>query len=97
MTTLKHTPGPWRAEYWRCNAKTTVLVDDAAIVTGKRVIAEFETEEDALLGAAGPDLLEAARAAEATLSRGGWVEGSTDPEAVALFKLRAAIAKATEA
>lgn len=40
-------------------------------------------------------LLDAAVAAEAVLAKGRWVEGSTDPEAVALFALRAAIAKAT--
>ncbi|WP_227242455.1 hypothetical protein [Paraburkholderia caribensis] len=63
MASTNHTPGPWRAEAWTCHAATTVLVDDAAVVTGKRVIAEFESEEDARLGAAAPELLEAARAA----------------------------------
>lgn len=41
------------------------------------------------------DLLEAARAAEAVFARQKWRTGSPDPEAVALFKLRAAIARAT--
>lgn len=40
-------------------------------------------------------LLDATRAAEAVLGRQKWIEGSTDPEAVALSKLRDAIAKAT--
>lgn len=54
----KHTPGPWRAEEWRCHAATTVLVDDDTCLTGKRVIAECETEEDAHLIAAAPELLD---------------------------------------
>jgi hypothetical protein len=40
-------------------------------------------------------LLDATRAAEAVLGRQKWIEGSTDPEAVALSKLRDAIVKAT--
>lgn len=44
---------------------------------------------------AAPALLAAAREAEAILSSGRWIEGSKDPEAVALWKLRAALAKAT--
>ncbi|MEX3555815.1 MAG: hypothetical protein VB131_04175 [Burkholderia gladioli] len=59
METIKHTRGPWRAEAWSCHAATSVLVDDASIVTGKRVIAECETEEDAHLVAASPDLASA--------------------------------------
>ncbi|WP_090545161.1 hypothetical protein [Paraburkholderia caballeronis] len=50
--------GSWHAEYWSCHAKTTVLtIDPTANVTGKRVIAECDTEEDARLIAAAPDLL----------------------------------------
>lgn len=52
-------------------------------------LAPFD-ERDELIGG----LLEAAQAAEAVLGRQKWLPGSTDPEAVALFKLRAAIAKA---
>jgi hypothetical protein len=96
MSEIRHTPGPWRAEKWLCHLATSVTVDDASIVTGKRLIVECETEEDARLIAASPDLLDAAQAAEAVLARGRWIEGSTDPEAIALAKLRAAIAKATE-
>ncbi|MEX3961651.1 hypothetical protein AB4Y42_05445 [Paraburkholderia sp. EG286B] len=96
MVELKHTPGPWRAAEWSCHAATTVLVDDPSIVTGKRVIAECDAEDDAQVIAALPELVDAALAAEAVLARGRWLEGSPDPEAVALYKLRAAIAKATE-
>ena len=39
-------------------------------------------------------LLGAAKAAEAVFSKQGWIEGSSDPEAVALTKLRSALAKA---
>lgn len=96
MAEPKHTPGPWRAEKWNCHAATTVLVNDPSIVTGKRVIAECVAEDDAQAIAALPELVDAALAAEAVLARGHWLEGSPDPEAVALYKLRAAIAKATE-
>jgi hypothetical protein len=96
MAEIRHTPGPWCAEKWRRHAATTVLVDDPSVVTGKRVIAEFESTDDARVGAAAPELFDAAAAAEAVLSRGRWIEGSTDPEAVALWKLRAALAKARE-
>lgn len=39
-------------------------------------------------------LLAAARLAEAVIARGKWLDTSSDPEAVALRALRAAIAKA---
>lgn len=94
MAELMHTRGPWRAVAYSCHAATTILVDDPTTFTGKRTVAEFETEADARIGAALPELLDAAQAAEAILARGRWVEGSTDPEAVALWKLRAALNKA---
>ncbi|MBP0714854.1 hypothetical protein ABXK61_16230 [Burkholderia sola] len=56
MYTSKHTPPPWRAEAWNRHTRTTVVVDDSSIVTGKRVIAEFETEEDAAIGACAADM-----------------------------------------
>jgi hypothetical protein len=40
------------------------------------------------------DLVEAAKAAEAIFARQKWAFGSADPEAVAMRKLRAALAKA---
>lgn len=55
----KHTPAPWRAERWSRHAATTVLVDDPSVLTGKRIVAECETEEDAQLIAASPDLADA--------------------------------------
>lgn len=58
MAAAGNTPAPWRAEPWTCHAATTILVDDASIVTGKRIVAECESEEDARLIAAAPDLLE---------------------------------------
>jgi hypothetical protein len=54
-----------------------------------------EDKANRVLIAASPDLLDAARAAEAVLGLQKWLAGSTDPEAVALYKLRAAIAKVT--
>ncbi|MBX9612452.1 MAG: hypothetical protein K2X51_12595 [Burkholderiales bacterium] len=55
-----------------------------------------EDEANKRLIAAAPELLDAAQAAAAVLGRQKWLDGSTDPEAVALFKLRDAIAKATQ-
>lgn len=51
-------------------------------------------DANARLIAASPDLYAAAVLAEAVLACGKWVEGSTDPEAVALRALRAAIERA---
>lgn len=94
MAEFMHTPGPWREAAYSCHAATTILVDDPTTLTGKRIVAEFETEADARVGAALPEPLETAQAAESILARGRWIEGSTDPEAVALWKLRAALNKA---
>jgi hypothetical protein len=46
-TTDTHTPTPWYAANWTCHAPVTILIDDASDLTGKRVIAECEREEDA--------------------------------------------------
>ena len=43
---------------------------------------------------AAPDLLVAVRKAEAIFTRANWLDTGSDPEAVALRELRAAIAKA---
>jgi len=48
-----------KAMHWTCHAATTVVKDDPSVITGKRVIAECETEDYARLFAAAPDLLEA--------------------------------------
>lgn len=40
----KHT-APWSAERWTSHERKTVLADDPNAVTGKRVIAECESEE----------------------------------------------------
>lgn len=111
MSQLKHTPGPWKWEGYNLfpvepnpayePGRYTVHTIIAAEYIGwgflcsdhKQTCAESNANQ--LLIAACPDLLDAAIAAEATLARGRWIEGSTDPEAIALFKLRAAIAKAT--
>lgn len=113
MSTIKHTPGPWEWDGHNLRpvepnpayeperyAVHTILA--AEHIGWGFLCSNYEqtrTESDAnqLLIAACPDLLDAAIAAEATLARGRWVKGSTDPEAVALYKLRDAIAKATGA
>jgi len=42
-----HTPTPWYAACWSCHAPRTILVNDASRLTGKRVIAECDRDEDA--------------------------------------------------
>jgi hypothetical protein len=81
------TPGQWYAAAWSCHAKTTVVVDDPTVLTGKRVIAECETEEDARLTAAARELLAACERAEQWLE--GWASAETE-----LAVIRAAISKA---
>lgn len=54
----KHTPAPWIACVWKCHAATTVKAADVAV-------AECESEVDARLIAAAPDLLEACKRAAA--------------------------------
>jgi hypothetical protein len=44
---MKHTLTPWRAEKWTSHAPRTVLIDDPAVLAGKRVVAECERDEDA--------------------------------------------------
>jgi hypothetical protein len=93
----KHTPRPWYAANWTCHAQVTVLVDDPTTVTGKRVIAECETAEDARLVAAAPELLEALRWIEAYtqqfMAMGVHEKGGVFEQWVT--RARAAIAKAT--
>lgn len=57
----EHTPGPWIQRKWRIHSKTTVTVNDNSFITGVRVIADCDTEANACLIAAAPDLLEACR------------------------------------
>lgn len=64
----QHTEGDWHAMPWTCHAATTVVVDDPASPTGKRVVAECATEADARLVAAAPKLLAAVLAADASLA-----------------------------
>lgn len=92
MTTTKHTPGPWMADHHPINGNiwvTSQSVDVAACsgddATGKA---------NAALIAAAPDLLAAAHLAADIFRRAKWLPGGTDPEAVALSALLAAIAKA---
>ncbi|CAB3783116.1 hypothetical protein LMG28688_01582 [Paraburkholderia caffeinitolerans] len=113
MSELKHTPGPWKWEGYNlypvepnpaCEpqhyAVHTILTAEYigwGFLCSDHEQTSAESNANQLLIAACPDLLDAAIAAEATLARGRWIEGSTDPEAIALFKLREAIAKATGA
>lgn len=69
-------------------------IGKAAVCTVYGMSAE-EAEANALLLAAAPELLAAAEAAKAILGRQKWLDTSTDPEALALRQLRAAIVKAT--
>lgn len=47
MSTTNYTPTPWYAGHWTRHAASTILVDDPSALTGKRVIAECNREEDA--------------------------------------------------
>ncbi len=85
-----HTPEPWAAIKWSCHAKTTVVVDDPTVVTGKRVVAEAGSEEDARLIAAAPELL--AVVAELEESSAYWSEYDV-PLGIA-DRLKSALAKA---
>lgn len=102
-----HTPGPWK---WndhslqpadpdpRQYAVHTILDVEHmgwGFAFSDRDQTNAEINANLALIAAAPQLLDAARAAEAVLARHGWLASSTDPEAVALGKLRAAITTAT--
>jgi len=76
----------WQAIRWTSHAAVTVVVDDATTITGRRVIAECETEEDARLIAATPNMK---RALAALLKR-----TSMDYYPVEQEMARSALAKA---
>lgn len=103
----KHTPGPW---HWVSNSRlepvepdypnsavSVILSEDGCYGFAGSNLDDTIAEDQAnhALIAAAPDLLDAARAAEVIFTRQKWRTDSTDPESVALSKLRAAIAKAT--
>ena len=109
MADIRHTPGPW---VWDGYSLRPVVAEPDLSAVHTILEAEWigwgylcsdqnhtsdESDANQTLIAASPDLLDAAVAAERVLARMGWLEdNSFDPEAVALAKLRAAIAKATE-
>jgi hypothetical protein len=43
----QHTQGTWGAIHWACHAATTIVVPDLTHFSGKKVVAECESEEDA--------------------------------------------------
>lgn len=103
-----HTPSPWSAIRWTRHAATSIVVDDPAAVTGKRLIAECETEEDARLIAAVQELLEAVQAfmaldgrfstdAQSLIEAMARMPGDDGEIARVVLKARIAIAKATGA
>ena len=55
-------PTPWQRIEWTRHAATTLVVPDPTAATGLRVVAEFESEADAAIGEAGPDMLAALQA-----------------------------------
>lgn len=92
MTNTMHTPSPWRADRRSIVAGNGVCI--AEVFSGAAAsLAEADANEHLI--AAAPELLEAALAAAAIFSRQKWLPQGTDPEAVALRLLNAAIAKAT--
>jgi len=97
----QHTPGPWHQREWTCHAKTSVVVDDPSVLTGVRVIAECETEEDARLIAAAPTMAAQAAAFTLTVERflrtdidDGRVPPTEAEVAAAMYALRGLIAQA---
>lgn len=107
MTTPAHTPGPWvwhdrytlRPAYPdpdKHHIHTILKIEDGCVAfigsTFNEALAEDAANQSLL--EASPALLDAAEAAVAVLSKGKWSKGSTDPEAVALYKLIDAIALA---
>lgn len=99
----KNEAGQWKAIKWSCHARTTVVVDDESVVTGKRVIAECETEDDARLIAAAPETaaerdslkeINAELLAALTSLRDAFIGTSVEVQADAMRAARAAIAKA---
>ena len=67
------TPLPWKSDKWTSHAPRTVLIDDDACITGKRVVAECEEATDAAYVVhacnAYPRLIEALKGARETLGR----------------------------
>lgn len=91
MNAFKHTSGVWRAQCWTSHAPVTVVVDDPERFTGVRVIAECESEDDAMLVSAAKELLEALRG-----MLDAFVEDPLDANTdSAIEKAYAAIAKAS--
>lgn len=91
-----HTAGQWEAVAWSRHAKTTVVAPDPFVVTGKRIVAECETEDDALLIAAAPELLVALQEAIETIEALSGKDNSCDPS-IDCGEFRALIAKAAGA
>ncbi|MGQ0710889.1 MAG: hypothetical protein ACT4NV_14220 [Rhodoferax sp.] len=103
----QHTPGPWVWDGYSlrpanpdsANYAVHTIIEAEHIGWGfavaDRAATRAESDANQALIAAAPDLIDATLAAEAVLAKGRWIKGSTDPESVALWKLRAAIAKAT--
>lgn len=105
----RHTPGPW---HWVGSSRLEPVEPDYPTSAVSVILSEdgcygfvgsdpgatlAEDRANHALIAAAPDLLDAARAAEAFLGRQGWTGAPTGPAAVALSKVRGAIAKATGA
>lgn len=102
----KHTPGPWITQSGSYNDECRVVTaathehpqDRTLGVRGgtapvHTVIANFRKPEDAQLGAAAPELLEALHVSERALTAA--ILGKTAFVGTALTEVRAAIAKAT--
>lgn len=98
---MNHTPTPYRAECWTSHAPRTVLVDDPAMLSGKRVVAECEREEDAafIVTACGAHatLLEYFNASQAWTATAGHEDATVEDERKAEARYDAAIKTANEA
>lgn len=99
MSESKHTPGPWKAvipDY--CDLrKEPYHIRGKACLIGTACLQAEETESNARLMAAAPDLLDALEAASAHLDYCGYGdEWERDGSEVLAAQIQAAIAKAEE-
>lgn len=102
MSAAKHTPGPWKAVIgaygdWFINANdgSAWIAKTVPVRDLMTKLAIFETEPDARLIAAAPDLLAALEAMSTSFHDVEYMGGPDDHKTIAANMARAAIAKAT--
>ena len=87
----------WTAIAWTRHSTTSVVVDDPSFITGRRVVAECEDEDEARLVSAAPELLAALKRID-EWNRRTMDSGLPAPRGITeshLADVRAAISRAT--